>query len=380
MMMVIDIFMSTKDLQIQKHHTMKLQVYLLCSQILLSCQTDPDKIKPTVETISESVYASGVVKSKNQYEVFSSVNGIIKDVHVRDGDTVSTGTPLVTISNKPAILNAKNAKLAAEYADLVASNEKLEELRMTVEVANSKKQIDSLLWQRQRNLWSQNIGTKAELEQKALAYKSSESNYQSATIRYKELRNQLALNVEQAYNTSQITNALADDYTIKSEITGVVFKLFKEKGELATSASPVALLGAAKAFVLELQVDEADIIKIKPGQRIYLKMDSYAGQIYEAAVTHIDPSMNERSKSFTVEAHFITAPVILYPFLTVEANIVIRKKADALTIPRSYLVDDSFVITANNQRRSIVTGLKDYQKVEVLSGLDIHDLILKPKE
>lgn len=359
---------------------MKLSEYLLYALLMLSCQTDPGKINPTVEDISESVYASGIVKSESQYEVFSSVNGIIKDVHVRDGDTVSTGTPLVTISNKPAILNAKNAKLAAEYADLVASNERLGELRMTVEVANSKKQIDSLLWQRQRNLWSQNIGTKAELEQKALAYKSSESNYQSATIRYKELRNQLALNVEQAYNTSQITNALADDYTIKSEITGVVFKLFKEKGELATSASPVALLGAAKAFVLELQVDEADIIKIKPGQRIYLKMDSYAGQIYEAAVTHIDPSMNERSKSFTVEAHFITAPVILYPFLTVEANIVIRKKADALTIPRSYLVDDSFVITANNQRRSIVTGLKDYQKVEVLSGLDIHDLILKPKE
>jgi hypothetical protein len=90
--------------------------------------------------------------------------------------------------------------------------------------------------------------------------------------------------------------------------------------------------------------------------------------------------MNERSKSFTVEAHFVNAPAILYPFLTVEANIVIAKKMNALTIPRPYLVEDSFVITSKNKRRRIITGLKDYQKVEVLSGLDVNEVILRPKE
>lgn len=359
---------------------MKLSLYLLCSLVLLSCQRDPGKIKPRVEDISESVYASGVVKSKNQYEVFSSVNGIIKDVLVREGDTVGRGTPLVKISNTTAVLNAKNAQLAAEYAKLLASKEKLDELQATVEVANSKKDIDSLQWLRQQNLWSRNIGTKAELEQKELAYKTSLSNYRSAIIRYKELQQQLELNINQSYNTFQISNAIADEYMIKSEIAGIVFKVFKTEGEIATSTSPIALIGDAKAFVLELQVDEADIIKIRPGQAIFLRMDSYSGKIYEAAVAHIDPSMNERSKSFTIEAHFISAPAILYPFLTVEANIVIEKKKDALTIPRSYLVEDSFVITDQNKRRRIVTGLKDYQKVEVLNGLDIDEFILRPKE
>lgn len=380
MMMVIDIFMSTKDLQIQKHHTMKLQVYLLCSQILLSCQTDPDKIKPTVETISESVYASGVVKSKNQYEVFSSVNGIINQVLVREGDTVSRGTPVIRISNTTAVLNAKNARLAAEYANLLASKERLDELRMTVDVAKSKKDIDSLLWQRQHNLWSQNIGTKAELEQREFSYKTSASNYGSAVIRYKEFLQQLDLNVNQSYNTFRISTAIADDYTIKSEIAGIVFKVFKKEGELATNTSPIALIGDAKTFVLELQVDEADIIRVRPGQTMFLRMDSYSGNIYEAVVAQIDPSMDERSKSFTVEAHFIKAPAVLYPFLTAEANIVIEKKTKALTIPRSYLVEDSLVITAKNKRRRIVTGLKDYQKVEVLSGLESDEFILRPKE
>ncbi len=359
---------------------MKLLLHVVSLLVVLSCQRDPDRIKPTLEDISESVYASGIVKSANQYEVFSSTNGIIKDVLIREGDTVSRGTPLVRISNTTAVLNAKNAQLAAEYANHLASKEKLDELRMTVDVAKSKNQIDSLLWLRQQNLWSRNIGTRAELEQRELASKTSLSNYRSAVIRYKDLQQQLALNVNQSYNTVKISNAIADDYTIKSEIAGIVFKVFKAEGELAVNTSPIALIGDAKAFVLELQVDEADIIKIRPGQTIFLRMDSYSGEIYEAAVGQIDPSMNERSKSFTVEAHFVNAPAILYPFLTVEANIVIAKKMNALTIPRSYLVEDSFVITTKNKRRRIVTGLKDYQKVEVLRGLDVNEAILRPKE
>jgi HlyD family secretion protein len=359
---------------------MKLALNLICSFLLLSCQIDPVKVKPTLEDISESVYASGVVKSKNQYEVYSSVNGIIKEVLVREGDSVYRGTPLLKIWNKTSVLNAKNAQLAAEYAKLLASKEKLDELRMEVEVANSKKEIDSLLRQRQQNLWSQNIGTRVELEQRELTYKNSANNHLSAIIRYNELQRQLELNVHQSHNTFKITNAIADEYTIKSEISGIIYRVLKTEGEMATNTSPLALIGDEKAFVLELQVDETDIVRISPGQKAFIRMDSYRGEIYEATVSHIDPAMNERSKSFTVEAYFTASPARLYPFLTVEANIIIQKKNNAVTIPRSYLVDDSFVITDGKQKRRIVTGLKDYQKVEVLSGLDVDEFVLLPEE
>jgi HlyD family secretion protein len=359
---------------------MKLLLHLICSLLLLSCQIGPVKVKPTLEDISESVYASGVIKSKNQYEAYSSVNGIIKEVLVQEGDSVNEGTPLLKISNKTSVLNAKNAQLGAEYAKFLASKERLDELRMAVEVANSKKETDSLLQQRQQNLWSQNIGTQVELEQRELAYKNSINNHLSAIIRYKELQRQLELNVNQSHNGFKITNAIADEYTIKSETRGIIYRVLKAEGEMATNTSPIALIGDEKTFVLELQVDETDIVRIKPGQKVFISMDSYRGEIYEATVSHIDPAMNERSKSFTVEAYFITPPTILYPFLTVEANIIIRKKNNALTIPRSYLIDDSFVITDGKQKRRIVTGLKDYRKVEVLSGLDVDEFIVLPEE
>jgi hypothetical protein len=88
--------------------------------------------------------------------------------------------------------------------------------------------------------------------------------------------------------------------------------------------------------------------------------------------------MNERSKSFTIEATFVKQPEALYPNLTCEANILIQEKEKALTIPRNYLLNGDSVILSNKEKKKVTTGLKDYQKVEIISGLSVNDIIYKP--
>ena len=88
--------------------------------------------------------------------------------------------------------------------------------------------------------------------------------------------------------------------------------------------------------------------------------------------------MNELSRTFTVVADFVQKPPTLYPNLSTEANIVIQTKEKAMTIPRTYLVGDSLVILADNSKRKVETGLKDYLKVEITSGLSAGETILKP--
>jgi len=44
--------------------------YILLS--LTSCKNDLQKLNPSLEPITESVYASGIIKSKNQYQVYAS--------------------------------------------------------------------------------------------------------------------------------------------------------------------------------------------------------------------------------------------------------------------------------------------------------------------
>ena len=148
---------------------------------------------------------------------------------------------------------------------------------------------------------------------------------------------------------------------------------------MVSPQTPVAVLGDADEFILELQVDEYDIARVKPGQKVLLNLDSYKGQVFEARVYKVNPAMNERTRSFTVEADFVTTPPTLYPNLTTEANIVIQTKQNALTIPREYLLDSSYVLTEGEEKVKVETGLKDYQKVEILDGLTKEDVIVKPQ-
>jgi HlyD family secretion protein len=344
----------------------------------ISCKSKEEKIKPIEEKITESVYASGIVKSKNQYQAFSAVNGLVAQVLVTEGDMVKKGDPIIRLSNVTAQLNTENASIAADYSSLAANTEKLNEQKINIDLAKTKMDDDASLLERQRNLWAQQIGTRNELDQRELSYKNSVTAYEAAKLRYTELQKQIGFQEKQSRKNLQIFQAVAGDYAIKSETDGKIYSLLKEKGEMVNTQSPVALVGDASVFILELQVDEYDIARVKVGQKIMLSMDSYRGQVFRAVVEKINPFMNERSKSFTVEAGFLHQPPALFPNLTCEANIVIQEKEKALTIPRACLLEDNYVLLASKEKRKVATGLKDYQKVEILSGITVNDIILKP--
>jgi hypothetical protein len=89
--------------------------------------------------------------------------------------------------------------------------------------------------------------------------------------------------------------------------------------------------------------------------------------------------MNERNKTFLVEASFTKAPEKLYPNVTFEANIMLRTKQNALILPRNYLKNDSIVTLVDGTTRTVKLGLTDFQKAEILSGLSSQDQVIKPK-
>ena len=60
--------------------------------------------------------------------------------------------------------------------------------------------------------------------------------------------------------------------------------------------------------------------------------------------------MNERTHTFTVKAAFIKQPKVLYPNLSLEANIVLNTKKNAIVIPKEYLV----AVIANRYLRGIM--------------------------
>ncbi|HJU46086.1 MAG TPA: efflux RND transporter periplasmic adaptor subunit [Chitinophagaceae bacterium] len=347
--------------------------------LLLSCSQKKTKETPTREDITEVVYASGVVKSMDQYQVFSPVSGLVKKIYVSKGDTVKKDQPILSILSETAKLNTENAQLVMENAAVNANLDKLNQQKAHIEFLKKKKSTDSLLLERQRNLWSQQIGARNDLDQRELAYRNDVETYNAAVFQYNDLLKQLRFAAAQSKKNFQISQSVANDFILKSQLDGRIYDIGKKEGEMVTTQSPLAIIGGAHSFLLELQVDEYDIAKIKPGQKVALTMDSYKGQLFEASIMRIIPIMNERTRTFTVEAVFTNSPPSLYPYLTVEANIIIQTKKQALTIPRDYLVDDSLVTLADGKKRTVVTGLKDYRKVEIISGLTANDIIVKPE-
>jgi len=121
------------------------------------------------------------------------------------------------------------------------------------------------------------------------------------------------------------------------------------------------------------------MVRVKIGQKLVVSMDSYKGKVFEALVDKVYPIMDERSRTFKIEAHFSKPPQKLYPNLTAEANIVINAKNNILTIPKSYLIDGEYVLVNTNEKRKVKVGINDYQNAEIVSGLSANETIYKPK-
>ena len=346
--------------------------------LLFSSNKKEETTTPVVQTITESVYASGKVKSKNQYDVYSSVAGIIRKVHVTEGDLVHKGDPLLSLVNETQQLAQENAGIAARYSSVEANTEKLQEAAANINLAKEKKQNDSLLLERQKQLWASGIGTRTDLEQRELALQNATTTYRTANLRYQQLKDQLNFSAKQAQKNLQISSTLTSDYIVRAKQDRKVNRIDKEPGEVVSPQMAVAVIGSADEYLLELQVDEYDIAKIRLGQKVLVSMDSYKGQAFEAVVTKIDPIMNERSRSITIEAQFTKSPPSLYPNLSVESNILIASKQNAITIPRSYLMNETYVVMNDGEKRKVEVGLKDYQQAEIMSGLKKGDIIKKP--
>ncbi len=359
---------------------MKPLYYCIPLLLLGGCKNGKDSVSVERKSITESVYASGVIKAQGQYQSFALVSGILKEVKVTEGDAVNAGDTLFIIDNRGSSLNAENAALAYQLSQKNASanSDKLQELETAKNLALEKLRNDSIMMLRQQGLWQQNIGSKVEVEQRELAYQTSKSKYKSAVNRLDQAKLQLESEKNMALNNLKISKMSAGDFVVTSELKGRVYDIMKDPGDLISPQIPLAIIGRADSFKLELQVDEYDITSLRLGQKVLVSMDSYKGQVFEATLSKINPIMNEASRTFLVEATFTKQPEVLYPNLTVEANIILETHEDALIIPRSYLIRDSLVLTAEAETTKVTTSLRNYDFVEITNGLSEGQKIYQP--
>lgn len=350
--------------------------------LVFSCSNKVEGIQPTVSVVTESVYASGVIKADDQYTVFATVNGILQTIKVTAGQTITQGQLLFEIESKKADLDTQNAQLTYQLSTENSRyiQDRIAEMEMKVQAAKYKLNLDKSLLNRNKKVRALEGISEVDFEVIELTYKSSKLNYESTKKQLSQLKAQLANDQNRNSNRLKYSQKTQSDYNIKSAFTGRLFDVLVKEGSLITTQTPLAIIGKSDLFLLELEVDENDMVRVVIGQKVVVTMDSYKGQTFDATVDKIYPIMDERSRTFKIEAHFVKPPQKLYPNLTAEANIVIKTKKNTITIPRSYLIDNHYVLVNEDEKRKVKIGLSDYEKVEIVEGLKKEETIYSPKQ
>lgn len=358
------------------------KVLLISLFFIFSCsKKETDEIQPKMGTVTESVYASGVIKADNQYTVFATVSGVLQKVNVTVGQNISKGQALFQIESEKANLATENARLVYEISQESGRfiQDKIAEAEFRVQSTKDKLVLDESIYKRSKNVKEYNAISEVDFEKVELAYKNSKSNYESALKQLSQLKSQLQNEQSRSNINLKMNQKSQSDFTVKSAFSGELFDILVKEGTLISPQTPLAIIGKKNNYLLELDVDENDMVRVTAGQKILITMDSYKGQVFEATVDKIYPIMDVRSRTFKIEAHFVQTPTKLYPNLTAEANIIINVRKNVLTIPRNYLIDEKYVLVNGDEKRKIKIGLSDYQNVEVLEGLTADETIYLPK-
>ena len=161
---------------------------------------------------------------------------------------------------------------------------------------------------------------------------------------------------------------------------GVVLRQDGEVGEIAEPGTVLSWVGQPKPLLVVAEVNEEDIPRIEVGQRALLRADAFPDRSLEARVDSITPKGDPVTKTYRVRLALPeTTPLLIG--MTVEVNVVVSVKENALLLPASavegnavYVVDDA----GTAHRRELEIGIRGTSEIEVLSGLDEDARIIAP--
>ncbi|MEP7169987.1 MAG: HlyD family efflux transporter periplasmic adaptor subunit [Bacteroidota bacterium] len=365
----------------------KIKTSVLFLLLFAACH-HANTIHPIKKDIIETVYASGKIISENEYSIYALSNGTVNQKLVKEGDTVSKDKILYIIRNDASTARLEATRASYENAKANASPQSriLNDLKFSLQNSQVKFSNDSLQYFRMKNLLEQNATSKVNVDNAFTNYTVSLNQKKSAEEKFYSAMNDLKVALENSKSQLAVAQSELDNYYVKSNASGMVFQTLKEPGEAVRAGEIVALLGDATERIIKLSVDQQDIYKIKNGQEVLLKTDITGNAIYHATVSRIYPVMNEMDQTFRVDVVFKDSMQFGsggFIHSSVEANIIIQQKNNALVIPHNAIVaDDSVKVNADRKTKTIAvkTGIRTLDDVEIISGLDETSEIIIPSQ
>ncbi len=361
-----------------------MKLSYLFSLLILFLFTACKKQKTTqaiIKDVTEVVYASGTLVPVNSYKIYSQADGQIAKILVSEGEVVRKGQTILIIDNSSQ--EAKNDASKVMYENALYNYQNgspfIQEAENILKNLKTKNKNDSVQFFRLKALFAQNIGTKNDLEKAEMAYSLSSNEINTQQQRILKLKLQLEQELKNAKAQYISTSKEANNCLLTSLINGKVYDITKKEGELVRRNDIIASVGQSNTSYVQLWIDEADLLKVKFDQKVLVKTDVDKNKIFFAKISKIYPSLNLDNHSIKVEAVFEKEEPILLANATVEANIIIQEKKNALLIPKKLVLKNDSVQISNNgkiEKVKIKPGIETTEFVEVLEGIDTKTVLI----
>ncbi|HVJ28637.1 MAG TPA: efflux RND transporter periplasmic adaptor subunit, partial [Vicinamibacterales bacterium] len=247
------------------------------------------------------------------------------------------------------------------------------------DVMNAKASLDlaEAEFARMRSLLDQKVVSQSEFDQRSTQVEAARQQYQvaqnSARQSYRSLqaaRARLALAAKTVADTS-----------VKAPFSGIVAERLVSVGDYVTRGTRVATVVKIDPLRVELTIPEQAVSLVRVGQPVKLTVDAYPGEVFEARVRFVSPSVRADQRAMTIEAIAPNSAGRLKPGLFTTASIQQPQSAPALLAPstavetvsgtsRVYLIKDGKV-----EERIVTTGERVGDRVEITSGVASGDVI-----
>ncbi|BDT69789.1 macrolide export protein MacA [Comamonadaceae bacterium OS-1] len=338
--------------------------------------------------LEQAVLATGTVQAFKQVSVGAQASGQIKSLKVALGDTVKKGQLVAEIDSLTQQNNLRNAEaaLANVQAQLLAKQASLQQAELS--------------FQREKTLLAADASARATLEAADAALKTARAD---VTVVQAQIA-QAKLTV----NTAQLNLGYTQ---ILAPIDGVVVAIVAQEGQTvnANQTTPTIIkLARLDTVTVKAQISEADVVRVKPGQKVYFTILGAPNQRYTTTLRTVEPApdsiLTDTTASTTTSASAIYYNGLLdVPnpagqlriSMTAQVSIVQKEAQQVLTIPSAALGERSRkkgkedskdggreatvrVVNAAGQAepRQVKTGLNNNINVQILEGLAVGDRVV----
>ncbi|GAA5522665.1 efflux RND transporter periplasmic adaptor subunit [Aliifodinibius salicampi] len=273
-----------------------------------------EAVKARYGSLPLSERLSGTVVADNQVVLYPEISGRITQVHVRTGDNVQKGDPLVSLEDKQYQEQVEQAR-----ANLKINQAQLKQAQAQYRELESE-------YRRTRQLSEKELSSDLEMERMEAQMESAEADVELAEAQ-----------VEQAQSTLEERQEMLSQTVVRAPITGTVGQRNAEMGMQVGSNTQLFTIGDLDNLRVEVVLTDNMLNDISVGQTANIHVGD---QVIEAGLSRISPFLNNVTRSTEGEIDVENENNILRPGMFVPVDILYGESQQATLIPTSGLYSD----------------------------------------